>query len=254
MQREGVTMQPVNVDGDVLRRNEVVAEYAWLVSRVASKIAARLPSNVELDDLKSVGVMGLIDAAERYEAGRGSFRAYAEIRIRGAILDELRSMDWVPRSVRQLGTNLEATRRELQAELGRKATEGEVADRLGISVGELQAQDTKANASRVVSFESLGKVGEEGRDFLETVPDTSIADPEQSKFDAERIGMLLGVVRTLPERMRLVLSLYYFEDFSLREIGELLGVTESRVSQLHSAAVDQIRPRLQELLVDYTPA
>lgn len=232
-------------------RNAVVEEYAYLVNRIAYKMASRLPSNVELDDLKSVGVIGLIDAAEKYEAGRGSFKAYAEIRIRGAILDELRSLDWVPRSVRQLNNSLARTRRGLEAELGRRSTDAELAARVGVSVPELLEQSERARAMCVVSYESLGSAGEEGRDFLESVADPKQLDPETMKVDEERASVMLKAVQTLPERMRLVLSLYYFEDFNLREIGDLLGVTESRISQLHSAAVDRVRPQMTAMLAEH---
>ncbi len=233
---------------DTVDRNKVVEEYVYLVNRIAYKMAARLPPNVELDDLKSVGVIGLIDAAEKYESGRGSFKAYAEIRIRGAILDELRSLDWVPRSVRQLGNSLAAARRTLDAELGRSATDAELAEHLGITEEELQAQAARAQAMCVVSYENIGHAGDEGRSFLETVADPNSHDPETCKVDNDRVGVMLRAVQTLPERMRLVLSLYYFEDFNLREIGDLLGVTESRISQLHSAAVDRVRPLMKRML------
>ncbi len=236
-------------------RNAVVEEHAYLVNRIAYKMAARLPPNVELDDLKSVGVIGLIDAAEKYEAGRGSFKAYAEIRIRGAILDELRSLDWVPRSVRQLGNSLDAARRGLETSLGRQATDPEFARSLGITVDELDEQRERSRAMSVVSYENLGHAGDEGRCFLESVADPKVADPEACKADNDRLGVMLRAVQTLPERMRLVLSLYYFEDFNLREIGDLLGVTESRISQLHSAAVDRVRPLMKQMLAGHaTPA
>ncbi len=232
-------------------RNAVVEEYAYLVNRIAYKMAARLPPNVELDDLKSVGVIGLIDAAGKYEAGRGSFKAYAEIRIRGAILDELRSLDWVPRSVRQLSNSLAATRRGLETELGRTATDAELAERIGVTIPELLEQSERARAMCVVSYESLGHTGEDGRSFLESVADPKQTDPETYKVDNDRVSVMLKAVQTLPERMRLVLSLYYFEDFNLREIGALLGVTESRISQLHSAAVDRVRPLMKTMLADH---
>ena len=232
-------------------RNAVVEEYAHLVNRIAYKMAARLPPNVELDDLKSVGVIGLIDAAEKYEAGRGSFKAYAEIRIRGAILDELRSLDWVPRSVRQLGNALDASRRELETSLGRAPTDQEFAESLGVTIEELNEQRERSRAMSVVSYENMGHTGDEGRDFLESVADPKSHDPETCKADNDRLGVMLRAVQTLPERMRLVLSLYYFEDFNLREIGDLLGVTESRISQLHSAAVDRVRPLMTQMLADH---
>ncbi len=232
-------------------RNQVVEEYAYLVNRVARKMAGRLPPNVELDDLKSVGVIGLIDAAERYEEGRGSFKAYAEIRIRGAIIDELRSVDWVPRSVRQLNNDLERSKRELSSSLGRTPTQKELAAQLEVSVETLQAQQERARATTVVSYENLGGADAESRNFLESVADPHSVDPEAYKADQDRFAAMMRVMQTLPERMRLVLSLYYFEDFNLREIGDLLGVTESRISQLHSSAVERIRPAMAQALAEH---
>ncbi len=226
----------------------MVEEYAPLVHRIARKMVARLPPNVEIDDLKSVGVIGLIDALEKYEPGRGSFRAYAEIRIRGAILDELRRLDWVPRSVRALNTQMEGARRTLSASLGRTPSEAEMAEALNCTVPELYEQSERARAMTVVSYEGLGTQSEDGRDFLEALADPDAIDPEDHSHSKARQAVLLEGFRALDERPRLVLSLYYFEDMSLREIGTILGVTESRISQIHSGAVRQLRPILEDLI------
>ncbi len=218
-------------------RNTIVERYAHLVNRVAYKLLARLPPNIELDDLKSAGVIGLIDAAEKFDPGRSNFRSYAEIRIRGAILDELRALDWVPRTVRQNKTRIERARAALVARLGRPATEDEMAAEMGISAEEYADRAEKAQALRVVSYEDLSADPSEARAFLETVADPDAEDPEEARGEAERRAVLLDAMQQLDERSRLVVGLYYFEDLGLRDIGSILGVTESRISQIHSKAV-----------------
>lgn len=231
-----------------LDRNAVVEQFSYLIKKVAYKMLSRLPANVELDDLMSAGVLGLIDAAEKYDAEKScNFKSYAEIRIRGAIVDELRSLDWVPRSVRQKGTNIEAMQRELQGRLGRPATPLEVATEMNLSLEEYQLLVDKARAVNVVSYEDLGGTSpEEKRDFLEGVADPEALNPEDTSEQTAERDQMMEAIQELPERHRVVLMLYYFEDMSLKEIGTLLGVTESRISQIHSAAVVQLKPLLEK--------
>ncbi len=230
-------------------RNRVVEQYAYLITKVAYNMIARLPANVEMDDLKSAGVIGLIDAAEKYDPDKSAnFRSYAEIRIRGAMVDELRALDWVPRSVRQKHATIESTRRRLSSELGRPAADKEIADALELSMEEFREMAEKARALAVVSYEDLGTSGEERREFLECVPDPDAADPEEVSEQSGRRRVMLRAIQQLSERQRVVLSLYYFEDLNLKEIGSILGVTESRISQIHSKAVTQLRPILEEML------
>jgi RNA polymerase sigma factor FliA len=233
-------------------RNKVVEQYAYLINKVAYKMISRLPANVEMDDLKSAGVIGLIDAAEKYDPEKSSnFKSYAEIRIRGAMVDELRSLDWVPRSVRQKSANIERTRRRLSTQLGRPAEELELADQLGVSVSDFREMAEKARAMSVISYEDLGGgVGEDRRDFLDCVADPEAMDPEDTSERSNRRDLMLEAIRKLSERQRVVLSLYYFEDLNLKEIGRILGVTESRISQIHSKACGQLRPILSEMLED----
>ncbi len=204
---------------ETIDRNTVIERYAYLVNKVAYRLLARLPANIELDDLKSAGVIGLIDAAEKFDASKSNFRSYAEIRIRGAILDELRALDWVPRTVRQSKTNIERARRAVTARLGRPATDDELADELGLTPDEFVVED---------------------RAFLETVADPQAEDPETTREENERRVVLLDAMQQLDERSRLVVGLYYFEDMSLRDIGSILGVTASRISQIHSKAVREL--------------
>lgn len=233
-----------------LDRNKVVEQYAHLIKKVAYRMIARLPANVEMDDLMSAGVIGLIDAAEKYDPEKScNFKSYAEIRIRGAMVDELRSLDWVPRSVRQKGASIDVVARELQGKLGRPATELEVAAEMGLTLEEFQDLSDKARAVSVVSFEDLGVSGtEDKRDFLESVGDPEALDPAQNSEVNDEHDTMMRAIQMLPDRQRVVLTLYYFEDMNLKEIGSLLGVTESRISQIHSAAVAQLRPLLEGLV------
>lgn len=233
-----------------MERNRVVEQYAYLINKVAYKLIARLPANVEMDDLKSAGVIGLIDAAEKYDPEKSSnFKSYAEIRIRGAMVDELRALDWVPRSVRKKGSNIDATRRELAGKLGRVPTEAEVAKELGLELDEYREYLEKSRAVSVVSYEDLGKnQGPDKRDFLDSVADPHATDPEEDSQEADRRDLMLEAIKQLGERQRVVLSLYYFEDLNLKEIGSILGVTESRISQIHSKSVRLLKPILAELM------
>jgi len=234
----------------ILDRNRVVEQYAHLIKKVAYKMIARLPANVEMDDLMSAGVIGLIDAAEKYDPEKScNFKSYAEIRIRGAMVDELRSLDWVPRSVRQKGASIDQVQRELQGKLGRPATDIELATEMGLTLEEFQALTDKARTVSVVSFEDLGVSGaEDKRDFLDSVSDPESTDPGQDALENDERSVMMRAIQQLPERQRVVLTLYYYEDMNLKEIGSLLGVTESRISQIHSAAVAQLRPLLEEMM------
>ena len=228
-------------------RNAVVEQYAYLIKKVAYKIVARLPANVEMDDLMSAGVIGLIDAAEKFDPSKSrNFKSYAEIRIRGAMIDELRSLDWVPRSVRQKGANIEAVAHELAGRLCRPATEIEIATEMGLPIDAYHSLVDRARAVSVVSYEDLGTNGDDKRDFLACVPDPNAADPEACSQKTDQRQFIMRAIQKLPKRQRVVLLLYYFEDLNLKEIGSILGVTESRISQIHSAAVKQLRVNLSK--------
>ncbi|MBM4319253.1 MAG: FliA/WhiG family RNA polymerase sigma factor [Deltaproteobacteria bacterium] len=231
-------------------REELIARYLPLIKKVARKVANRLPQSVELDDLVSSGVPGLIDAIDKYDPQKSTnFVSYAEIRIRGAILDELRSLDWVPRSVRQKLSRLEATYTTLEQRYGRNPSDEEVSEAMGLEVEEFNDLLGKVHPITVVSFEDLGLGTErDQRDFLQCVRDESDTDP-QSKVRYNRIRKTLAeAIELLPEKHRVVISLYYYEDLNLKEIGKVLGVTESRVSQLHSQAVLMLRGNLKQAL------
>lgn len=230
-------------------RDQAIQDYAHLVDKIARRIIARLPSSVELDDLKSVGIIGLIDAIEKYSDDKGNhFKVYAEIRIRGAIMDELRAQDWVPRSVRDRQNLIRKEHQRLAQKLGRTPSEQEVADGLKMTLEDFQRLSTKSIGLSMISYEDLNtRSDQSNRDILESIPDHVQKTPDSILEEKDDSHLLYQALKQLPERQRMVLSLYYFEEMKLREIGELLGVTESRVSQIHAQAVHNLKPLLKDL-------
>ena len=224
--------------------NELVRAHAALVKRIAWHLKGRLPASVELGDLVQAGMMGLLEAAKNYAPGRAAnFETFAGIRIRGAMLDELRNTDWTPRSVyRRLRDAMEAMR-EIEAETGREASESAVAERMGISVGEYSQIMADASRSRVLSLDE-GNGDEDGPGF--EVSDEEAGTPASRHEEEGRRAALAEAIEGLPEREKLLMSLYYDEELNLKEIGAVLGVTESRVCQLHGQALTRLRARLRD--------
>ena len=249
-------MQPANQlateDFDVFSRNELVERYAPLVKVVASKIAQRLPPSVELDDLISAGIIGLLDAIDKYDAEKSNnFRRYAEIRVRGAILDELRSLDWVSRSVRRQASKIGTIEKSMKQKLGRQPSEEEMADELGLDTEGYRELLNKLKPVLVVSFEDLGTGGDnERRNFDDFIKDPRAISPHEQAYFTKVRRVLGEIIEKLPEKQRIVISLYYFEDMNLKEIGKVLDVTESRISQLHSQAVKNLNLKLKKRLDD----
>lgn len=238
------------VDGKL--RDQLIMDYAPLIRFVAQRIAARLPSNIDIDDLISAGVIGLMDAIEKYDPSRDNkFKTYAEFRIRGAILDELRSQDWVPRSVRDKAKKIEKTYAELEQKLGRAVTDEELSNALGIKLDEYYDMVSKVKAVTLLSIDELSGPNQQDRkSLLECLENTSSKNPfTQLKSKGIR-DILVKHIDELPEKQKLVLSLYYYEDLNLKEIGRILEVTESRVSQLHTQAVEKLRAKLKPILND----
>ena len=237
------------VDGDASARERLVVAYSPMVKFVAGRLGAGLPSHVEDADLISYGLMGLIGAIERFEPERGiKFETFAMTRIRGAIIDELRSLDWVPRSVRSRAREIEAAQAKLEHELQRAPSEAELAKRLDISEDELQTSLLEIANSSVYALDELWTVSDSSGDqvsLLDTLQDPDAPDPQQLLDASELKDRLADAIAALPEREKLVIALYYYENLTLREIGEVLGVTESRVSQLHTKAVLRLKSRLQ---------
>jgi RNA polymerase sigma factor for flagellar operon FliA len=237
-------------DGDEGARERLVVAYSPMVKFVAGRLGAGLPSHVEDADLISYGLVGLIGAIERFEPERGiKFETFAMTRIRGAIIDELRSLDWVPRSVRSRAREIETAQAKLEHELQRAPTEAELASKLNLTEEELQSALLEIANSSVYALDELWTVSDSSGDqvsLLDTIADDSAADPQEALASTEVKDLLTAAIGGLPEREQLVVALYYYENLTLREIGEVLGVTESRVSQLHTKAVMRLKSSLQQ--------
>jgi RNA polymerase sigma factor for flagellar operon FliA len=231
-----------------LDRQDYVRQYAPLVRRLAHQMVARLPANVELDDMVQAGMMGLMDAVGRFEEAQGTqFEVYAASRIRGAMLDELRANDWLPRSARKSQRDIENAIHRLEGKLKRAPSEVEIARELSISVTEYQEMLNDARGAQLIYFDDLGGSGDD-EDYLERhVADASEdgGDPGAILRDKRFRTALVGAIQELPEREKLLMGMYYEQDMNLREIGAVMGVTESRVCQLHSQAVARLRARLK---------
>ncbi|GGK72944.1 RNA polymerase sigma factor FliA [Amphritea balenae] len=223
---------------------EIVEQHGALVKRIAHHLLARLPNTVVLDDLIQAGMVGLLEAAKKYDASKGaSFETYAGIRIRGSIIDEVRRGDWTPRSVHRNARRVSEAVQAVEARIGRDAQDGEIAAELNISVTEYHALLKDSAESRLFSFDKLTGPQDEG-------PGEAIAgsepDPSEEFEQKDFIKAIANQIQGLPEREKLVLSLYYDEELNLKEIGQILGVSESRVSQIHSQAALRLRSRLKD--------
>jgi RNA polymerase sigma factor for flagellar operon FliA len=234
---------------DERARERLVVAYSPLVKYVAGRMSSGLPGHVEEGDLISYGLGGLISAIERFDLTREiKFETYAITRIRGAIIDELRNLDWVPRSVRARARQIERVNMKLEARFQRAPTDEEMAGELEVTVDEFQESLLQISNSTIVALDELWNVQDATGDqvsLLDTLPDRDAPDPEQLVDQSELRDRIADAIAALPEREKLVVALYYYENLTLREIGEVLGVTESRVSQLHTKAVLRLRSKLQ---------
>ncbi len=234
---------------DERARERLVVAYSPLVKYVAGRMSSGLPAHVEEADLISYGLGGLISAIERFDLSREiKFETYAITRIRGAIIDELRTLDWVPRSVRARAREFERANMKLEAKLQRAPTDDEMAQELGIGLEEFHDALLQISNSTIVALDELWSVSDASGDqvsLLDTLPDQGAPDPQQVVDQSEVRDRIADAIAALPEREKLVIALYYYENLTLREIGEVLGVTESRVSQLHTKAVLRLRSKLQ---------
>jgi RNA polymerase sigma factor for flagellar operon FliA len=228
-------------------RDRLILTYAPLVKYVAGRLGSSLPAHVDEGDLVSYGLLGLIGAIERYDPDRDiKFETYAIARIRGAIIDELRALDWVPRSVRSRARQIERAIGELEAKLGRAPTDEEIAAKVGVTVDELDNSLTDISRSSIAALDELWSVSGDGDQvsLLDTLEDDNVSQPAEVLDETETREALADAIARLPEREKLVVTLYYYEELTLREIGEVLGVTESRVSQLHTKAILRLKSRL----------
>lgn len=231
-------------------RDRLVLHYAPLVKYVAGRLGSGLPQHVDASDLVQAGIFGLIDAIERFEPERGwKFETYAMQRVRGAILDDLRAQDWVPRSVRSRARTVQATLGRLEATLHRTPTDAEVAAEAGLTPGELQQLYREMSMTSVIALDNLVPTsgGAAGLSAADVLADAHAPDPVSLLESADARRTLAEAIQALPERDRTVVTLYYFENLTLAEIGTVLGVTESRICQLHTRAVLRLRTRIAEV-------
>jgi RNA polymerase sigma factor FliA len=235
-------------------RDRLILHYSPLVKYVAGRVAVGLPANIEQADLISYGIFGLIDAIDKYDQSRGiKFETYAISRIRGAIIDELRAIDWVPRSVRFKAREVEKAYTNLENKLKRPPSDTEIAEEMGISVDDLTNIYTQLSTVSLVALDELMSVDGERGDrlsMMETLEDTRTAGPMEA-FESEEMKQILGdAVNRLPEREKIVITLYYYEGLTLAQIGTVLGVTESRICQMHTKAVLALRGKIAEATGD----
>lgn len=229
-----------------LDTNALIRQYQPLVRRLAHQMIAKLPANVELDDLVQVGMIGLTDALSRFDVGQGvQFETFATQRIRGAMLDELRGTDWLSRGTRRQQREIEEGIHKAEQKLGRAASESEVAKEMGLSLAEYQDALTRVRGTQLVYLEDIGG-GEDGDDYLDRHVTASEANPFAQLQDDRMRHALVDAIKALPEREAYVMSMYYEHDMNLKEIAAVLKVTESRVCQLHSQAIARLRVKLRE--------
>jgi len=233
-------------------QEQMVLQYAPLIKYIASRLSLRLPSHISLEDLISSGIIGLMDAVQKFDPSKKiSFKTYAEFRIKGAMLDELRSLDWIPRSVRKKSHLVENAYAQLQKNLGRPAEAEEVADLLGLELTEFHQLLDETKAVSVVALEEGrktgdGHVGYLERELLETMQDDNARDSLMEVHFAELQTIMVQDIEALPDKEKLLISLYYYEELTMKEIGQIMGYTESRISQLHTQAMYRLRHKLRE--------
>jgi RNA polymerase sigma factor for flagellar operon FliA len=236
---------------DPSQREAMILEHTPLIRYVAGRIAMRLPAHVSLDDLMSAGVIGLIDAVDKFDPNQNvKFKTYAEFRIRGAILDELRAMDWVPRSVRRKSSKLEDVYQQLQNQLGRAANDEEVAAAMGIGMEEFHALLEEVKGVNLLSLDDENSPVShlDAEQVLQAMARDDGEDPLAQLGLLELRRQVAQSIDGLPEKEKLVVSLYYYDELTMREIGEVLGYTESRISQMHTKAILRLRARLRDVV------
>jgi RNA polymerase sigma factor for flagellar operon FliA len=232
------------------QRDDLILKYTPLIKYVAGRLAMRLPSHISIDDLMSPGVIGLIDAVEKFDPSKKiQFKTYAEFRIRGAMLDELRSQDWIPRSIRKKATELERTYQRIEKRLGRPAEDEEIAKAMGLNMDSFYHLLDQTRNITFLDIEMIRRRMPDSSDddLFDLIADNGDTDPFEQLNMTEVREILIKAITELPEKEKLVVSLYYYEDLTMREIGEIMGYTESRISQMHTKAMLRLRARLEDL-------
>jgi len=248
---KGVEAYSKSNGNDIDQRNDLILEYLPLVKFIANRIAGRLPNHIEVEDLINSGIIGLIDALKKFDASlKIKFKTYAEFRIKGAILDELRALDWVPRSTRQKASKLERAYSEVEQRVGRSASDSEMMEHLGITAPDFDQLIREARGVALISLDELRGEGDENyeRNLLEYLADPENLSPAESLNLDQIYRIVAETIDQLPEKERLVISLYYYEELTMKEIGEIMNITESRVSQIHTKAILRLRGRLHKVL------
>jgi len=229
-----------------LDRNALIRQYSPLVRKLAHHMMAKLPPNVQVDDLIQVGLIGLSEALTRYEAAQGvQFETFATQRIRGAMIDELRENDWMSRGSRKSQKEIEQALRRLEHKLGRSPVENEIATELGMSLADYQTLLGKVRGTQLVYLEDMAGGSDDEDSFLDRHVSDDTADPMNLLQDQRLRQSLVGAIKNLPEREQYIMSMYYEEDMNLKEIAAVLGVTESRVCQLHSQSIARLRAKMR---------
>lgn len=228
-------------------RDRLIQEYGSKIKYMAYRLSHRLQPDIDIDDLISAGIIGLMDAMDKYDPSKETlFKTYAEFRVRGAMLDEIRAMDWIPRSVKEKASLLYKAVIRLEKKLGRPPAEEEIAGDLKMSLAEYQGFLSQAHASAMISIEDLGANTEHERDVLECIGEPEKRDPLTLLLSKDTRNILVTAIENLPEKERKVVSLYYYNELTMKEIGKILDVTESRVSQLHTQAMFRLQGKLRE--------
>jgi RNA polymerase sigma factor FliA len=246
MSKTALSRERISFAAEEARREQLIKEFAHVIRAMAHRLAFRLPAYLDAEDLISVGTIGLMDAMDKYDPTReAKFKTYAEFRIRGAMLDEIRSMDWIPRSVHERIGLLQRTLTGLMSRLGRPPRDEEVAAELKMSLEELDDFASRARGAVMISIDDLCLYEHDGHQAVKVLTDTHTPDPLSTLVNERERKLIGGAIQLLPEKERLVLTLYYYEELTMKEIGNLLKVTESRVCQIHTKAILRLKAQLQ---------
>ena len=238
-------------DPELRDREKVIGDFAPAIRYMAERLAFRLPPSLDVEDLIHAGVIGLMDAIGKYDPSReAKFKTYAEFRIRGSMLDEIRSLDWVPRSIRKKIGMLHRAYDMLAKQLGRQPSSSEIAEAMELDEDQYDTLLFETRAMALISVEDLGLGGDNERNILESLADVKADNPLLTLLSQDLKARLLGAIKNLPDKERHVVSLYYDKELTMKEIGAILNVTESRVCQLHTQAMIRLKSKLRDLVVD----